>query len=216
MLYRSVPGCSITNQQSTVNNPDGFLTSNQQPTTNNSIFTLRYSKSGDARYIGHLDTVDLLLRALRSAGISLKMHGKFHPKPRVSFSPALPAGIESTQEFVQIETEGIGDIDRSITEKINNRLPKGMRILGVSRGKMDSTASEFTYLLVGPKGLDHDATAIGEMRERVFSLWQGKNVKELWLSGEFWRIVKVDPARFSLKGGLPLPMMKTEDRREED
>jgi radical SAM superfamily enzyme YgiQ (UPF0313 family) len=204
-----IAGCQ-TNIAMFSDSAPALSTTNHQPPTTNAIFTLRYSKSGDTRYFGHLDTVDLLLRALRSAGISLKMHGKFHPKPRVSLSPALPTGVESTQEFVQIEVEGIEDIDRSITEKINNRLPKGMRILGVTRGKMDSTANEFTYLLVGRDGPDHEARVIGEAGERAFSLWQGKNVKELWLSGEFRRIVKVDPARFSLKGDLPLPMIRAE------
>ncbi len=68
--------------------------------------TLRYAKAGQARYMGHLDTVDILLRAVRSAGISLKMHGKYHPKPRISLSAALPVGIESACEMMEVEAEG--------------------------------------------------------------------------------------------------------------
>jgi len=172
----------------------------QQPSITNPIFTLRYSKSGEARYIGHLDTVDLLLRALRSAGISLRMHGKFHPKPRVSLSPALPSGVESTREFVQIEAEGIEAMDRSLTDRIDSHLPKGMRILEVANGKMDAAGSDFTYLLVGRKGLGGEMRPIRDAGERTFYLWNGKNVKELWLSGEFSRIVKVNPARFTIDG----------------
>ncbi len=45
-------------------------------------YTFRYGKYGDARYIGHLDTMNILLRALRSLGITIRTHGKFHPIPK--------------------------------------------------------------------------------------------------------------------------------------
>jgi radical SAM superfamily enzyme YgiQ (UPF0313 family) len=158
-------------------------------------FTLRYSKSGDARYIGHLDTVDLLLRALRSAGISLKMHGKFHPKPRVSLSPALPAGIESTREFVQIEAKGLADLDRALIERIDHHLPQGMRILGVTKGKINPNLDESAYLLVGRGDSGVEGTLVKKVDDKAFYLWQGTGVKHLWLSGRFSRIMKVDRGR---------------------
>lgn len=190
------PGVALGDQRSSIVNP---------------VFTLRYSKSGDARYIGHLDTVDLLLRALRSSGVSLKMHGKYHPKPRVSLSPALPAGIESTQEFVQIEVEGIDDVDRSLTRRIDRHLPRGMRILSVARGKMNPAEGPFTYLLVRRQGPDSKTPGVGRAGERAFCLWQGKNVKELWLSGRFSRIVKVNAERISVKGKKRFPKMAPEE-----
>jgi hypothetical protein len=146
------------------------------------------------------------------------MHGKYHPKPRVSLSPALPAGIESTQEFVQIEAEGIEDIDRLMMEKIDSHLPRGMRILEVARGKMDSTAGPFTYLLVvRQKGHgDGSVPRAGKAGEGVFRLWQGKNVKELWLSGRYSRIVKVDQKRVLTGGKMRIPMMTTDEGSEED
>ena len=74
--------------------------------------TIRYAKAGQARYMGHLDTVDILLRAVRSAGISLKMHGKYHPKPRISLSAALPVGIESACEMMEVEAQGVRSVRR--------------------------------------------------------------------------------------------------------
>jgi len=184
-------GRSITDHRSPITDPD-------EPVY--SVFTLRYGKCGDSRYIGHLDTVDLLLRAIRSAGISLKMHGKYHPKPRVSLSPALPVGIESTQEFVQMEVEGIEDIDRSLMTMISSHLPTGMRILGVTKGKMVQTSDGFTYLLVGRKGLDNVGVAIRQMGERAVYRWEGTKIKDLWLSGDFARITKADARRFTSRG----------------
>jgi hypothetical protein len=40
-----------------------------------------------------------------------------------------------------------------------------------------------------------DATPWRNGRGRRLYLWKGKNVKELWLSGDFERIIKVDDRR---------------------
>ncbi len=66
-------------------------------------FTFRYKKYGDARYIGHIDTMNIILRALRASGIEINMHGKYHPMPKIVLSDALPIGIESTCELIEIE-----------------------------------------------------------------------------------------------------------------
>ncbi len=160
-----------------------------------SIFTLRYAKCGDARYIGHLDTIDIMLRAIRSAGVSLKMHGKYHPKPRISLSPALPVGIESTCEMLELESMGTAAIDAAVIKKIDGHLPRGMRILGVTRDKMQAGSNGFGYLLVGGKGFRGEAAKVGEKGDRVFYLWHGSGVKDLWLSGAFARIVKIENRR---------------------
>ena len=157
--------------------------------------TLRYAKYGEARYLGHLDTVDVLLRALRSAGISLKMHGKYHPKPRVSLSPALPVGIESVCETVKIEAENLTEIDGARIKGINSHLPRGMRVTGAARGGMEAVAGDCGYLLVGKKGLAGGVVRIKDRGEKAFYRWHGTKVKELWLSGDFTRIVKVENRR---------------------
>jgi radical SAM family uncharacterized protein len=156
-----------------------------------STFTLRYQKCGEARYLGHLDIVDILFRALRSAGLSLKMHGKYHPKPRISLSSALPVGIESACELMQIEAEGRALLETACIRMINSRLPKGMRILEVREGRMDGSGNGFVYLLVGRPGLDKEEWGpAGGGAGRCY-VWSGSNVKELWLSGDFQRIIKI-------------------------
>jgi radical SAM superfamily enzyme YgiQ (UPF0313 family) len=157
--------------------------------------TLRYAKYGEARYLGHLDTVDVLLRAVRSAGISLRMHGKYHPKPRVSLSPALPVGVESVCEAVEIEAENLTEIGRALIKEINSHLPRGMRVIGAAKGGMEAAALPSGYLLVGKKGLAGGMVRIKDRGEKGFYRWHGGKVKELWLSGDFTRIVKVESRR---------------------
>lgn len=160
-----------------------------------SFFTLRYAKYGDARYIGHLDTIDIMLRAFRSAGISLKMHGKYHPKPCISLSPALPVGVESTQEHIEIETGPATVIDAKTVRRIDAHLPAGLRILDVAEGRMTAGGDGYGYLLVGAPGFTGDAVRLKENGEKAFYLWRGGRVKDAWLSGAFSRIVKIENRR---------------------
>ncbi len=103
-------------------------------------FKLRYGKYGDGRYLGHLDTVTLLLRALRASNLRLRVHGKYHPKPRISLSPALPVGVESMCEYAEIEVLDGEGVDASHMEtreshQVHKRSPAaGPEGSGVLRG----------------------------------------------------------------------------------
>ncbi len=159
--------------------------------------SFRYAKAGQARYLGHLDTIGILLRALRAAGIALKMHGKYHPKPKVSLSAALPLGIESACEMIELEAEGLETLDAFLIRRINARLPAGMRILAAGFGSGLAVNDDSTYLLVGKKDIETEAIKIKELGERAFYVWPGPRVKDLWLSGNFTRIVKVKNRRIN-------------------
>ena len=158
-------------------------------------YTIRYGKYGDGRYIGHLDTMEILLRGLRSAGIFVRMHGKFHPKPRISLSPALPVGVESTCEMMEVEVVDNIHFDETLLSKVNSRLPRGMRVLDVLAGGMSETILPHSYILIA-RGTVVDAGAKWRNgKGRAFYIWKGSNVKDLWRSGSFERIVKVEDRR---------------------
>lgn len=158
------------------------------------LFSLRYRKCGSSRYIGHLDAMSLILRAFRASGVRLGQRGKYHPKPKISLSPAIPVGVESVCEFIEIELDG-GSIDGDTVNRINAHLPEGMKVLAAQPGTLKEMTGEHSYLLVAKAGTMPDATPWHNGRGRRLYLWKGKNVKELWLSGDFERIVKVDDRR---------------------
>jgi hypothetical protein len=158
------------------------------------IYTLRYAKFGDARYIGHLDAMSLLIRALKAAGMRLKMHGRYHPKPRIALSPALPVGIESTCEFLEVEAAPIQNTG-VVLRRITRSLPGGMKALELTPLPMKAVSFRFQYILVG-NGVRPEGAELWKSRgNTVFHLWNGANVKELWMSGSFERIIKVDNRR---------------------
>jgi radical SAM-linked protein len=65
-------------------------------------YRLRYAKLGRAAYLGHLDLVRHLPRIFRRAGLELFYSLGFHPKPEISFGPALGLGIPSLGEICDI------------------------------------------------------------------------------------------------------------------
>jgi radical SAM-linked protein len=158
--------------------------------------TFRYAKYADARYIGHIDTMNILLRAIRSCSIQLKMHGKFHPLPKIALSDALPVGIESTCELVEIETDSDILHFGTLLKKINLKLPKGIKILEAIVGTLKDMVKEYSYVLISED--EREMEEITKWRTSVkkhFYIWKGKGIKNLWQLGTFQRILKVEDRR---------------------
>jgi radical SAM family uncharacterized protein/radical SAM-linked protein len=88
---------------------------------------VHYSKTGPARFFGHLELVNIFLRALRRAGIPVKFSEGFHPKPRVAFDNPLPTGFESDDERMVI-TVPCGVSASELLEGLNPQLPEGLVI----------------------------------------------------------------------------------------
>ncbi len=92
---------------------------------NGSILCILYSKTGEAKYFGHLEMVNIFLRALRRLAFPLLFSKGFHPMPKVSFEDPLPIGMESLEErfFVsvskQVKTDDLADL-------LNQELPVGL------------------------------------------------------------------------------------------
>lgn len=97
---------------------------------------LRFSKTGQAKYISHLDTNRVFSRALARAKINLWYTQGFNPRPYMSFSLPLSLGVESYCENVDLRI--LDDLtDEEIKDSMNNALPLGIRIVDVYEDFMD-------------------------------------------------------------------------------
>ena len=97
---------------------------------------LRFSKTGQAKYISHLDVNRVFSRALSRAKINLWYTEGFNPHPYMSFSLPLSLGVESLCENVDIRI--VDDIsDNEIKQRMNDALPQGIRVLDVYENFMD-------------------------------------------------------------------------------
>ncbi len=78
---------------------------------------LRYEKTAAAALLGHLDLIRELPRVIRRAGVRTAYTNGFHPKPDMSFGPALSLGVASLDEYLDIKL-----IDAPAPEELVPRL----------------------------------------------------------------------------------------------
>jgi radical SAM family uncharacterized protein/radical SAM-linked protein len=86
-----------------------------------------FSKVGDTRFLGHLETMRAFERAARRGGVPLAFTGGFHPKPKITFALSLPMGVEGQGEMVDFELGGSVSPQR-FAEVMNRSLPAGLRV----------------------------------------------------------------------------------------
>jgi len=90
-------------------------------------YKLVYEKTDGARFFGHLEMVNMFIRAIKRSGIHFKYTEGFHPKPKISFSAPLPVGMESLEESFQISIYP-GAEPGEIINGLNRNLPGGLTI----------------------------------------------------------------------------------------
>jgi radical SAM-linked protein len=97
---------------------------------------ISYSKLGPARFFGHLELVNIFMRALRRAGICLKYSEGFHPKPKIAFDNPLPTGMESEDERMIIRVAESVTPD-ALLRGLNAQLPEGLHVHACSEDIRD-------------------------------------------------------------------------------
>ncbi len=92
---------------------------------------LRFQKTGPAALLGHLDVMRELPRVIRRAGIKTAYTEGFHPKPDVSFGPALALGIASLDEYVDMKLIGAPE-ESQLVVALNRAASSGLRFIGAA------------------------------------------------------------------------------------
>lgn len=99
-----------------------------EPTEELTRVRLTLSKLGRARMVGHLEYLKMFQRALRRAKLPLRYSQGFHPTPKVSYLEALPMGVSSSAELIDLELRHSLPINQ-ILNAINVQLPVGFKII---------------------------------------------------------------------------------------
>jgi len=126
-------------------------------------YRLVFTKTGKMRHLSHLELVRLFVRAFRRAELEVVHSAGYHPMPRISFHSALPVGMESLDECMDIRLHG--DISsEAICARLNPVLPSGIRIVGVQdvtgeKKRPVIKESHFRMMLDGLKPNDSDLAA---------------------------------------------------------
>jgi radical SAM family uncharacterized protein/radical SAM-linked protein len=95
-------------------------------------FRLRFSKLGPSALLGHLDLIRELPRVIRRAGVKTAYTKGFHPKPDMTFAPALSLGVASLDEYIDVQLIGAPDAVE-LVERLNRAAASGLVFTGACR-----------------------------------------------------------------------------------
>ena len=130
-----------------------------------SWWLVRFSRSGQARYLSHLDTSRVVQRTFARAGVPIALSQGMRPKPRLSLPLPLPVGPAGADELATVEVpEGV-EASTEALRALRAASPPGVDITGISdvgepHPRPQARAAEYACLL------DGDAGAIGAAVER--------------------------------------------------
>ncbi len=88
---------------------------------------LQYVKRHPASYLSHLETLTLFHRALRRSKLPIHYTGGEHPHPKMAFSPALPVGVESLAEYLDLWLSRMPEAGE-VEKGLNAVLPEGISV----------------------------------------------------------------------------------------
>jgi radical SAM family uncharacterized protein/radical SAM-linked protein len=128
--------------------------------------TLSYSKTGSARFFGHLELSNIFARTVRRAKIDIQYSRGFHPMPRLSFDDPLPLGMASEEERMRVKVgNGVGCAQ--VVQGMNMYLPEGIRITGCrlkSEAQKEGAAAVHRFRVHG-RSVEIDAARVRRFME---------------------------------------------------
>jgi radical SAM-linked protein len=84
-----------------------------------------YAKIGPMAFLSHLDLIRALPRSFRRIGVPLFYTSGFHPKPDMTFSPALSLGVAGLNEVLDIKLTV--DVDpKTVPRELSRASPTGL------------------------------------------------------------------------------------------
>jgi radical SAM family uncharacterized protein/radical SAM-linked protein len=120
-------------------------------------YNVTYSRIGDICFLGHLEFLQLLFRALRRAGITTHFSQGFNPSPCISFGLALPVGTESLAEYFIMDLPDPLSSPAATVALLNRQLPPGLTVQSVElhSGKVPQSLQS-SYLVSCPRPLSSE------------------------------------------------------------
>lgn len=92
---------------------------------------VKFSKTGNLRFVGHLDLMRYFQRAIRRAQLPVAYSEGFSPHQILSFAAPLSVGLESLGEYfdMKLTEEAAEDFSSdSAAERLNREMAEGIRI----------------------------------------------------------------------------------------
>jgi radical SAM-linked protein len=110
-----------------------------EPAPQAPTFQLRFriGRTGNARFLSHLESMSAWIRALRRCKVPLAYSQGFHPHPKIAFSSAVPVGEESLGEYMDVQFTSAVDANE-LAKQLDATSPEGLTVLDVTEVKVNA------------------------------------------------------------------------------
>ncbi len=98
--------------------------SKQEKNTDKYLF--KYSKTGKAVYLSHINVMNIFQGAFQRCGIDIEYSKGYNPKPKLEFAHPLSLGIESEYEIFSAFLIDCSNDEKVIVKRLNEKLPEGI------------------------------------------------------------------------------------------
>lgn len=133
---------------------------------------LRFSKTGRAVYISHLDLMRTMQRAFLRAGYALKYSEGFNPHPQISILLPLSVGCGSVCELMDFALTESPDLDE-LPRRLTLALPEGIRALEAYAP--ETKAKQLKWLEIEGR-FEYDGRGIAEMAAGVNAFFARESI----------------------------------------
>jgi radical SAM-linked protein len=132
-----------------------------------SWYRLILRKRGPAIWMGHLDFVRAVVRALRRAGVPVAYSHGFHPGPRLTLGAPLPLGIAGLAEPGDVLLDGAPEDPDGLPQRLTGLAHEGvefveLRGMGEANPHLGRSIALADYLLVSPEAGEDDVRRVAE------------------------------------------------------
>lgn len=113
-----------------------------------------FTKDFECRYISHLDLNRTMLRALHKSKLPIWHTEGFNPHPFATFPLPLSLGFRGVNECMDVKLEDDNYSFEEIISKLNECLPRGIRVFNVTEAVMKAgkvAFADFTLKISGDK-----------------------------------------------------------------
>ena len=112
---------------------------------------IRFVKDGTAKYISHLDLMQVFRRAFMRIGLELAYSGGYHPHMQMNILLPLSTGFSSECELLDLELAA-DTCPENLVERLNSALPEGVRCLSIIESSRKAGEIAFARYRVAVEG----------------------------------------------------------------
>jgi radical SAM-linked protein len=130
---------------------------------------ITYGKYDALIYTGNLDIAKLWERVLRRADLPILYSEGFNPRPRIALASALPLGISSECEILDVSLREPTPLE-GLAERLTATSPSGLRILGIQEVPVRSATLTQQIRSAEYRVRLDEATDLAGLQERLTAL----------------------------------------------